>query len=70
MVVYVVGWHQRHHITAAQSTLVRQAQFGAAAGMADHVPPLVSLHTGGLQLIQLRHQAVHRVGKRGRTHHL
>ena len=52
MVVYIVGWHQRHHITAAQGPLVRKAQFGAATGMADHVPMLVSLHprTGDREL--------------------
>jgi hypothetical protein len=38
MVVHVPGRHQGRHIALDEGALVREAQFGRAAGVADRIP--------------------------------
>ena len=44
VVVHVPGRHQGRHIAMNKGTLVREAQLGPAASMADRIPPLMGLH--------------------------
>jgi hypothetical protein len=45
MVVDVAGRGQGHDVTAVHRALIRQAQLGPAAVMANCVPPLMGLHS-------------------------
>ena len=45
MVVDVAGRGQGHDVTAAHGALIRKAQFGPAAVMANCVLPLMGLHS-------------------------
>ena len=44
MVVHVPGRDQGRRIAMDKGALIREAQLGPAAGMADRIPPLVGLH--------------------------